>query len=326
MTRVVRLHEAGGPEVLRVDEIDVRDPAPGEVRVRVEAIGVNRSDSTFRSGHHPVKPVFPSMLGSEAAGRVERLGEGVTEFAIGDAVSVVPRMAPAYGTYGELIIAPAEFLVRHPENFSMIQAAALWAPFLTAHGGLFDKGDMKEGDVVILTAASSSVGLAAIQLVNMAGGVPIATTRSRDKAQALLDAGAAHVIVTDEEDVAARVAEITAGKGARLVFDAVAGPGAAALAQSLAMGGRYIIYGMLSSEPTPFPVGLSFARGLTMETYIVASKRPLLDRAIGIITDGVARGLLSPIVARTFPLEESVAAHRYMESNAQFGKIIITVD
>jgi NADPH:quinone reductase-like Zn-dependent oxidoreductase len=325
MARVVRFYEAGGPEVLRIEDVAVRDPAPGEVRIRVEAIGLNRSDMIYRYGHHPIQPKLPSLLGSEAAGTVESIGDGVAGFAVGDAVSVVPRMAPEHGTYGELINVPAIFAIRHPPNLSMAEAAGLWSPFLTAYCGMIEAGGLGRGDLVILPAASSSVGLAAIQIANLVGAVPVATTRRRDKAQRLMDAGARDVIVTEDEDGAARLAAIAGiGEGAKLVFDPIGGPGVVQLARTMALKGIYVIYGVLSGDPTPFPVGEAFARQLTMKTFALPPDRGKLDEAIRFIGAAVERGALRPLVSSLFALEDMVEAHRFMESNRQFGKIVVT--
>lgn len=328
MARVVRFHAPGDAGVLRIEQVDVADPGPGLVRIRVEAIGLNRSDILYRNGVHPVRCPFPSLIGSEAAGRIDAIGPDVDGFAIGDTVSVIPRMAPLYGTCGELILVPAAYVVRHPASLSMQEAAALWSSYLTAYGALTLTGGLEGGQTVVLTAASSSVGLAAIQVARMLGAVPIATTRTRDKAAALIDAGAEHVIVTDEEDVAARLAEVTAGRGVELVFDAIGGPGVEPLAGAIAQGGRYLIYGVLSTDPTPFPVATAFANGMTMTTFALdlAGDPPTLAIVRKGVEAGIAGGWIKPKIARTFPIEQIADAHRYMESNQQFGKILLTID
>jgi NADPH:quinone reductase-like Zn-dependent oxidoreductase len=319
----VRFETVGGPEVLNVDEVAVRDPAEGELRIRVEAAGLNRSDSIFRSGYHPVQPVFPTLLGSEAAGTVESLGPGVTGFEVGEIVSVIPRMAPEHGTLGELINVPARFVTRHPAQLSMVEASALWAPFLTAHGGLVLCGGIAKGDLVVITAASSSVGLAAIQIANMLGAVPIATTRDRSKAQQIADAGAQHVIVMDEEDVSARIMEISGGKGARIVFDAIAGPGMQVLAGVLGFKGIYVLYGVMSPEPTIFPIQAAFAEHLTFKTYVLEAGRDSQQPGIDFISRGIESGKLHPIVDRIFAIEDVVDAFHHLESNRQVGKIVL---
>lgn len=325
MAYAVRFHEPGGPEVLQVDRIDVRAPGANEVRIRVEAVGLNRSDSNFYHGRHPVQPTLPSLLGQEAAGRVESIGEGVTGLSVGDAVSVLPRMAPEFGTMGSLIIVPAPFVIKHPGQLSMIQAAALWAPFLTAHGCLFRAGNLQAGEHVVLTAAPSSVGLAAIQLANRAGAIPIAVTRNRAKADRLMEAGARHVIVTQDEDIGPAIHRLTQGRGAELVIDAVAGSGISDLASAIALQGRYVLYGLLSGEPTPLPVAALFARHLTIFTSVLDPAVVDLSGAIADIAQAISSGEISPAVDQVFALDDVVDAFRYLESNAQFGKIVLTI-
>lgn len=329
MARVVRIHENGGPEVLRFDDIEVVPPGPGEITLQVKALGLNRAESMFRSGQYVEAPVFPARLGYEAAGVVSAIGAGVTGFAIGDAVSVVPPLSiTRWGMYGEVATVPAEVVVKHPASLGWTEAAALWMQYVTVWGALIDIAKLKRGDAVIITAASSSVGLAAIQVARMVGATAIASTRTRDKAEALHEAGADHVIVTNEEDLVARVADITQGKGARVAFDPIAGPVLQQLAEALAEDGILIEYGALSAGATAFPLFPVLGKQLTVQGYqykLVVRDPAKLAAAKQFILDGLASGALKPVIDRVFPLEQIVEAHRYLESNQQFGKIVVTV-
>jgi NADPH:quinone reductase-like Zn-dependent oxidoreductase len=200
--------------------------------------------------------------------------------------------------------------------------------YMTAYGALVDIARVGRGDAVVITAASSSVGLAAIQIVNAAGGVSIATTRKSDKKRALLDHGARHVIVTDEQDIAAEVRRLTGNLGARVIFDPIAGPGLEQLALAAAYEGIIFQYGALSPDPTPFPLFTVLGNALTVRGYTlmelkVGSKR--FEAAKRYVLDGLADGTLKPVIARTFPLSQIVEAHRYLEGNQQVGKIVVTV-
>jgi len=329
MPRIVRFHQKGGPEVLKIEEINVPPPGPGEITVRIKAIGINRAESMFRSGPYVEEPQFPARLGYEGAGLVTEVGPGVEDFAPGDAVSVVPPMSiTRWGSYGEVATFPAEVAVKHPPSLSWTEAAAIWMQYVTAYGALVDLAKLTRGDFLIVTAASSSVGLAAIQVARLVGAIPIATTRTGAKKAALLDAGAEHVIVTEEQDLAARVGEITNGVGARVAFDPVAGPALAQLADAMAHDGVIVEYGALSSEATPLPLFPLLMKNLTVHGYQykeVVRDNHKLDRAKRFILDGLAGGTLKPIIDRTFPFERIVDAHRYLESNQQFGKIVVTV-
>jgi len=330
MTRVIQFHRTGGPEVLQIDEVDIGAPGPGELRLRVHAFGLNRAEAMFRSGMYLEQPKLPARIGYEAAGTVEEIGEGVTEFAIGDKVSTIPAFSMnQYGVYGERAMVPAAATVKYPDNLSWEQAAAIWMQYLTAYGALIDVARLVPGDAVISTAASSSVGLAAIQIANTVGAISIAATRTSAKREALLGYGAQHVIVTEEQDLAEAVKRITAGNGVRVIFDPVAGEGVKTLAESAAQGGIIILYGALARSATPFPLFAALRKGLTLRGYTlfeVVSNPERMARAKQYVIDGLASGTLKPIIAKTFPFENIVDAHRFMESNEQIGKIIITVD
>src|ERR1700738_452353 len=178
MSRIIKFSKAGGPEVLEFVEVQVPAPGPHEVRIRVEAIGVNRAESMWRNDKY-VEPVkFPAGLGYEAAGVVDAVGEDVTDFVAGDVVSTIPAFSlNRYFTYGEVILAPVHAVVKHPESLSFVEAASIWMMFLTAYGALIFDAQVKAGDFVIIPAASSSVGLAAIQLAKYAGAAPVARAR-----------------------------------------------------------------------------------------------------------------------------------------------------
>ncbi len=329
MSQIVRFNRTGGPEVLQIENIEVPPPGAGEVRIRVKALGLNRAESMFRSGTYLAQPQLPSRLGYEASGTIEALGTGVTGLSIGDAVSVVPTIDQGkYGVYGEIATVPFKYVVKHPDSLSFIDAAAVWMQYMTAYGALIDIAKMEKGDYVVITAASSSVGLAAIQLCNLIGAIPIATTRTSIKRKSLEKAGAAHVIATQEEDLAARLKEITHGKGARIAFDPVGGKTVLALADGMAQGGILFQYGALSSDPTPFPLMAALTKSLSMRGYVlfeVVEDPKRFDKAKRFILEALTSGKLKPVIDKTFVLKDIVEAHRYLESNQQFGKIVVTV-
>jgi NADPH:quinone reductase-like Zn-dependent oxidoreductase len=329
MARVVRFHQLGGPEVLRIEDVSIPEPGRHEVRIRVKALGLNRADALLRSGAYIEVPTFPSGLGLEAAGIVERVGEDVEGFAPGDAVSVIPpKSMTRWPAYGELAAFPAALLVKHPPSLSWEEAAATWMQYLTAYGGLVDIGRLGEGEFVVITAASSSVGLAAIQTANRIGAIPIAITRTSNKRHALLEAGAAHVIASAEEDLEARMKEIAGSAGIRVVFDPIGGPIFEPLTAAMSPGGILVEYGGLSPEPTPFPLFTVLSRSLTLRGYLVheiTGDPARLEAAKAFILDGLTSGTLKPVIARAFSFDEIIEAHRFLESNNQFGKIVVGV-
>lgn len=327
MSKVIRFHRLGGPEVLQIDELDVRAPGPGEVRINVKALGLNRAEAMYRSGQYTFNPDMPAALGYEAAGTIESVGEGVTEFAVGDEVNVIPAFSFAdYGMYGETVVAPVHALVKQPAGLSSVEAAATWMKYVTAYGALVDIGQLQKGEVVLIRAASSSVGLAAIQIANSLGAIPVALTRTSEKRQALVDAGAVHVIATAEEDLVDAVARITDGKGARIAFDPVGGPEVGNILRSLSFLGIFFQYGALETTDISVPVMELLGKDLTIRGYQlfeVTQDEVRLNRAKAFITEGLENGSLRPIVGKVFKFDEMVEAHRYMESNSQVGKIVV---
>jgi NADPH:quinone reductase-like Zn-dependent oxidoreductase len=327
--RIVRFHQTGGPDVLKIEIVDVPPPAPGEVRLTVKALGLNRAEIMFRSGQYLEQPQFPARLGYEAAGIIESVGPGVAGLNVGDAVSTAPAFSQnQYGVYGELALVPAAAVMKHPPALSWQQAAAVWMPYLTAYGALVRIADMKAGDMVVIPAASSSVGIAASQIANMVGAVPIALTRTAAKRESLLSLGFRHVVATDEQDLVVEVRRLTHDQGARIVFDPVGGPAVAKLAAAMAPRGILFQYGALSAEPTPLPLFEVLGKSLTIRGYVLfefTQDRAQLDRAEQFIVSGLASGKLVPVIARTFPLDQIVEAHRYLESNAQVGKVVVAV-
>ena len=328
MAKVVRFHETGGPEVLKVEEIDVPAPGKGEVQIRVHALGLNRAEAMFRVGQYLEDPILPARLGYEAAGTVAAIGPGVEGFRVGDAVSTIPAFSlNAYGLYAEVANAPAHAVTHHPASLSWVEAAAVWMQYLTAYGALIDLADLKRGETVLIPAASSSVGLAAIQIARVVGAVPVALTRGSSKRDDLLKAGAEHVVVTEEQDLVAEVERITGGAGARVVFDPVGGPTFEKLARATAKQGTLFLYGALSTEPTPLPLFGVLSQWLTIRGYVlmeITNDPVRLAKGKDFVNSGLADGRLKPIIARTFPLDQIVEAHRYLESNQQFGKIVVT--
>ncbi|MER6122047.1 zinc-dependent alcohol dehydrogenase family protein [Streptomyces sp. NPDC001795] len=328
MARLVQFDRLGGPDVLTVRDVEVGAPGAGELRIRVDAIGLNRAEVMFREGGYFYEPAFPSALGYEAAGVVQAIGEGVDGFTEGDLVGVVPAFLQTdYGTYGDHVIVPASAVVPRPAGIDAVTAAGVWMAYITAYGALAERGQVRPGDHVLITAASSSVGLAAIQMAHHVGAIPIATTRGAGKKQALLEAGAAHVIVTDDEDLPSRIKEITGGEGVRLAFDPIAGPGVETIAQGIAPGGSLVVYGALDPRPTPLPNAQSFP-ALSTSTYTLfelTTDPDRLRRAVAFVNAGLSTGSFAPVIDRTFDLEDIVEAHRYLESNAQVGKIVVTV-
>ncbi len=328
MSKVVRFHEHGGPEKLRIDDCDIGAPAAGEVRVRVEAIGLNRSEVMFRAGTYLRAPKFPSLIGYEGVGIVETLGAGVQGFSPGERVCVMPVFQLGeYGLCAEHAIVPARSLIAPPPGLSVVESASVWMPYFTALA-IYEIGHATVGDTILIRAASSSVGLAAMQLANWAGADAVALTRGSSKAAALKAQGAKHVIATEESDLVAEVLRITGGKGARIVFDPVGGPDVDKLAHAAAEEGIIILYGGLSGQPTPYPHWQAALKALSLRGWVASTiwnKPERFKHNRDLILYGLKEGRLRPVIAKTFPLAQIAEAHRYIESNQQLGKVVVTV-
>ena len=328
MAKVVMVHKLGDPDVLQIEEVEIGKPKEGEVRIRVQAIGLNRAEAMFRAGRYPIQPQLPTKIGYEASGVIEEIGPDVAGWKPGDAVCVMPNFRlGTYGVWGEQAIVPVSSLVAPPPGLSPAESASIWMQYFTALA-IIEGAQATIDDYVVIRAASSSVGLAAIQLTNWAGAVSIAATRTNAKRDALFQHGAQYVVATEEQDYVAEIQRITDGKGARIVFDPVGGPFVERLAESMSPRGILFVYGGLSEQPTPYPHWQSAFKGLSIRGWIASeiwSHPHRFERHKTLILQGLARGKLKPVIAKTFPFDQIAEANRYLESNQQVGKVVVTV-
>lgn len=331
MPKIVRFHQTGPAEVLKIEDLPLQEPGDGEVRLKVQAIGLNRAEVMFRYGRYLDQPAFPSRIGYEASGIVDAVGPGVTGFKVGDKVSTIPAFSMTrYGVYGESAVVPARAVAHYPENLNPQQATSIWMQYLTAWGGLVYHGKLKAGEWVLITAGGSSVAIAALQIARALGGKTIVTTRTSAKKKMLQEAGADAVVAIQEENLPERVAQITgSADGVHLVFDPIAGPLLEQLAKSTRRGGQIIEYGALAIEPTPYPLFAALSKALVIRGYtlfeITGSAGPARDEAVAFVSEQLKKGTLVPRIDRVFPLDQIVEAHRYMEANEQIGKIVVSV-
>jgi NADPH:quinone reductase-like Zn-dependent oxidoreductase len=340
----VRFRSLGGPEVLHIDTVPVTDPGPGELRIAVQAIGLNRAENLYRQGHYLYQPSCnPSPIGYEAAGIVEALGPGVSGFAVGDRVSTIPAFSMSdYGVYGEKAVLPVHAVSHYPEQLTPEEAASVWMQYVTAYGALVHHGQLQRGEVALFTAATGGLGVAAIQIARQLGAVSIATTRSRAKAALLQRLEPDHLVVTDEEDITDRVLAITGGRGANLVFDAVGGAHFPKLADATARHGQIITYGALAPDAvagTPMPWRQLLQKSIVIRGYTLfdlsydplrfGRERPYdpvaYPKALDFVRAGLASGALKPVIAQVFPFERIIEAHQAVETNAQLGKVVVRV-
>lgn len=328
--RAVMLREFGGPEKLVIEEVENLPPAPGQVRVKIKAIGLNRAEVAARAGKYPLPKELPIRLGFEGAGVVDDVADDVKDFNVGDRVSIIPvgKQFAEQGTYAEYCNVPVQGLVRTPQCMTDDESAASWMAYLTSWAALIKQARARAGDTVIITAASSSLGVPAFQLLKHEGMTSIACTRSPGKAARLRQSGADHVIDTSTENMVERVNEITSGAGADIAFDPVGGPGIKNLIKALGSGGKLILYGMLDSRPMEITPWSLMVKQLTIFSHMIFyhMEDPAVRReGIEYVTRGILSGAFRPIIARRFEFENIAEAHTYMQSNQQIGKIIVNI-
>jgi NADPH:quinone reductase-like Zn-dependent oxidoreductase len=341
VVKVIRFCKTGGSEVLRIDEIQLPQLKKNEVLVRVQAVAVSRPDLLWREGSYFEEPEFPAQIGYDAAGVVESVGPEVKTLKVGDRVSTFPAVSLLdYAAHGETIIYPESALIVYSNSLTPVQAASVNTGLFTAYFALVELAYLHSNQHVVVTAASSSMGIAAIQIAKAIGAKSIAVTRAEAKKEALLGAGADHVIVAGSEDVQETILALTEGLGAEVIYDAVAGPGLEELVWATKRSGHVIVYGNLGAMEygTLLPLGACFLRAIKVYGSFrvfdftghsrlgLQAKSEAIERAKKFIAEGLASKLFSAKIDRVFfGLDEYAAAHRYTETNDQIGKIAVAL-
>ena len=322
MAKAVRFYETGGPEVLRVEEVAVGEPGPGEVRIRHAAVGCNFADTYFRSGYYPAP--LPAGIGVEGAGTIEAVGEGVTGFAPGDRVAY---NGSPLGAYSEARVMPAAPLFKLPEGIAIEDAAASTMRGLSATYWLAKTNPrMKAGDTILLHAAAGGVGLLAVQLAKLMGLRVIGTVSSEAKAEKALALGCDEIIFYRREDVAARVGELTDGEGVTTVFDSVGQDTFEGSLKSLKRRGVLVACGTASG---PFPPIDAFQLLMQGSVYVTrpgfadyyadpAERAELSSLWFG----HLAAGRVKVEIGQRYALDDCVAAHRELEAGQTIGSSI----
>jgi NADPH:quinone reductase-like Zn-dependent oxidoreductase len=327
MPKVLLFDLVDGTPQLLLRDTEAGEPGPGEIRYRVHAVGLNRADIMYMKGGHYSPTVFPTRIGYEAAGVVDAVGEGVTNFKVGDRVNALPFGDTKYCVAGEFAITPAEFLTPWPDGFTAIEAAASWMQYLTAFYPLKETANVGATDAILVTAASSSAGLGAIQMGKLLGARVIASTRTNEKRDFLLAAGADHVVATSDGQVGDQILNGTGGIGVRVVYDAVAGNFMNEYAPAVAKDAQIFVYGAMGGSSTlQCDILPLIRRGamIKLHSLINVLQEPgAADRGRRFISLALRANALRPIIDRVFRLEEALDAYAYMESGAQRGKIVL---
>jgi putative PIG3 family NAD(P)H quinone oxidoreductase len=322
--RAVVIARAGGPEVLEIREVARPEPASGEVRVRVRAFGINRADLLQRRGLYPAPPDAPQDIpGLEFAGEVDALGERVSGVARGDRVMGIV----GGGSYAEYLCTPASHLLRIPGRMSFNDAAAIPEAFLTAHDAL-EQLEVQAGEWVLVHAVGSGVGSAALQLVHARGAKCIGTSRTRDKLERALARGLDVAVETGKEDLVAAVRAAT-GRGVNAVVDLIGGSAFSDTLRCMAPRGRLIVVGLTAGARAEVDLGVVLRNRLHIVGTVLRARskdeKAALTQSFAPLVSLFEKGALSPVVDRVFALEQVRVAHVCMESNANFGKVVVEV-
>jgi len=323
MPKAIRIHEYGGPEVLRWEEVEVGDPGPGQLRVRHAAVGLNYIDVYHRTGLYPL-PALPWTPGMEGAGRVEAVGEGVTEFKVGDRVAYA---SPPVGAYAEVRLIPADRVVALPDTIDDSTAAAMMLQGMTAQYLLRRTYQVQPGDAILLHAAAGGVGLIASQWARHLDATVIGTVGSDEKAELARAHGCHHVIVYTRENFVERVRDITAGQGVAVVYDSVGKETFMGSLDCLRPMGMMVSFGNASGPVPPFDPGILAAKGslfLTRPTLMIyTAKRPDLLASAAELFAVVQSGAVKIEVRQTYPLAETARAHRDLEARRTTGSTVL---
>jgi len=323
--RAIVCHDLVGIDGLRLDEVAVPEPGPGEVRVRVAAAGVNFADTLIIKGRYQERPAPPFVPGLEIAGRIDALGPGVQGLAAGERVLATPR----WGGFAEAVVVPAEHLVRLPDTIEDTLAAGFAVAYGSAYGGLVWAGRLEAGETLVVHGAAGGVGLATVECGKALGARVIATARGAERLQIAREHGADATIDTDAEDVQARIKELTDGRGADVVYDPIGGEIFKASLRAIAWGGRIVIVGFASGEVPQIPANILMVKNAHALGFYWGSYRehaPARMRAsFDVLLGWLGEGRLRPHVSNLLPLEKAPEALRLLTERKATGKVVLRV-
>ena len=316
--KAIRVHEFGGPEALRLEEIADPQPGPGQVLAAVQAVGVNPVDTYIRSGGYGKRPL-PYTPGSDAAGTVEAVGEGVTTVKAGDRVYLAGTIT---GAYAEKALCKASQVRPLPAHLSFAQGAGVHVPYYTAYYGLYDRAKALPGETLLVHGASGGVGLAAVQIARAAGLTIIGTAGSEAGRRLVAEQGAHHVLDHTHEGYLDEIKALTGGKGAEVVLEMLANVNLAKDLGVLAQNGRVVVIG--SRGPVEIDPRLTMGKNSTILGMSLANatetETARLHAAVGA---GLSSGTLTPIIAQEIPLADAPRAHQAIAASGAHGKIVL---
>ncbi|MCX7863487.1 MAG: quinone oxidoreductase [Novosphingobium sp.] len=321
-TRIIRIEEHGGPEVLRPATIDLPPPGPGEIRIRQTAVGVNYHDVYVRSGLYRTLPL-PGVPGIEAVGVVEQTGEGVCGFSRGDRIAYV---ASTYGCYAEARNLPADLAIHLPDGLGDAEAAASFMKAMTVDVLIRQVRQVRAGEWILVHAAAGGVGQLLTSWASHLGANVIATAGSEEKAKVAHAHGARHVVLYRDEDVPARVREITSGEGVAAAYDSVGADTFQGSMDSLGLCGHLVLYGQASGPVAPIAPTVLAGKSLSLTRPIMfhyIRTRQRLEETASACFDAFEKGIIQPLTPLELPLEDAARAHEILEARQSPGGIVL---
>jgi NADPH2:quinone reductase len=317
--KAIRVHQFGGPEVLRLEEVPKPQPGPGQILLRNHAVGVNPVDTYVRSGAYPAKPNLSYTPGADAAGLIESVGVGVNSFKPGDHVYVGGSLT---GTYAEYALCEPAQVHPLPEKITFQQGAGVNTPYATAYRGLFQRAKGVAGEVVLVHGATGGVGIASVQLARAAGLTVIGTGGTENGRRLVAEQGAHHVFDHRAPDYLKQILELTGGQGVDLILEMASHVNLGKDLTILAKNGRVAVIGSRG------PVEINPRDAMSREAAILgvvlnnASPKDLAGIHAALVA-GLENGTLRPVVGKEFPLAEAAAAHKAVLEPGAFGKIVL---
>ena len=337
--RIVRFSEFGGPEVLSISNEEIKEPKENEVRIKVKALGLNQAEVMLREGRYVGKPDLPSRIGIEASGIVDSIGNNVADYKEGDEVCAIPFLSwdnndfwtndsiNRYGTYGDSAIVPDWTLTKKVSHQTFEEAAAAWCQYLTAWGGLVYNSDIKERKCCLITGASSSAAIGAMQIVKIFGLKTIGVSRTLKKEKELKSIGYDEVLALEDENFEKHILDVTHGVGFDLSYDCVGGSHFVKLVNTVKARGLIVNYGNLNLDYSKIYTLPLLGKRIHLRFHSIFDTMRFEDQrneGVDWVNDHMNKGNLKPIISKTFDLDEIVEAHKYIGEGNQLGKTVVT--
>jgi NADPH:quinone reductase len=328
MPRVWRIHDYIGFDGLVLEDEELENPGPGQIRLKVQAFSLNWGDMDLMKDNYSFSfSAFPARVGIEAAGVIDAIGPGVTHHKIGDRVATLPYFYDRRGVSGDYAIVDARYLAPTPDALTAVEAASVWMQYMTAYFPMAEISKVGPGSNVLVTAATGTAGAAALEIGRGRGATMIGTTRDARNTDYLRSLGADHVIVTGQEDLGARLREVTGGKGIDVAFDPVGAGLIAHYAKALARNARFYFYGTLDTQPPTLPLVDMFQANAVFHPYSLfnyVEDDDMRARGVAFVHGALSAGTLKPRIDRVYPMEGYHEAFDYLrQPRTNHGKVVI---